>query len=566
MLRARPVDEESMRRTLRLPGKFQFQKPGFRCFLLSLALIFAAPATLWAADCTSLIIGLYSQQDVDNFQANHGPCDRVLTLYIEGSDITNLDGLSALAEVGSSLNITNNDVLIDTNGLSSLTSVGRNILIQNNASLTNLDGFSALTSVNEDLLIYLNGALVNIDGLSGLTYIGASLVILENVELTSIDGLSALSSIGVSDHADQRFLHIGKNDALRNLDGLSALTTVGPHPSAGGSSAVVMIENNASLTDLNGLSALSSILGDLYITDNPSLLSVDGLSSLTRVYDLGIGGNTALTSIGGLSSLTNVENLGIGQNDALTDLSGLSSLTTIWRDLEISNNLALTNLDALSGLTHVGNNLEIQSNHQLNQCTGLSRLLDQWDDAQPGPGSSEIPDVGGETIIGDNLAGCNSIQDILAGVDPSRLNAGLNDAWYDKDTDGQGFFITIFPDLGFVSLAWFTYDTELPPPDATANLGDPGHRWLTAIGPITGNRVQMNIDITSGGIFDTSTVIKHTDPKGSDGTITLTFDSCNSGTVEYDITSINQQGTIPIRRVADDNIVLCEMLGSAMDP
>ena len=140
------------------------------------------------------------------------------------------------------------------------------------------------------------------------------------------------------------------------------------------------------------------------------------------------------------------------------------------------------------------------------------------------------------------------------------LNSGLNDAWYDPDTDGQGFFITVFPDLALVSLAWFTYDTELPPEDATANLGDPGHRWLTALGPIEGNQVLMNIDIASGGIFDTATDIQHTDPPGSDGTIILTFDSCNSGTVEYDITSIDRQGIVPIRRVVDDNIVICEAL------
>jgi hypothetical protein len=142
------------------------------------------------------------------------------------------------------------------------------------------------------------------------------------------------------------------------------------------------------------------------------------------------------------------------------------------------------------------------------------------------------------------------------------INSGLNDAWYDPDTDGQGFFITVFPDLGYVSLAWFTYDTELPPEDATANLGDAGHRWLTALGPIDGNQVMMNIDIASGGIFDTATDIQHTDPPGSDGTIVLTFDSCNSATVEYDIPSINRQGTVPIRRVADDNIVLCEALNA----
>ena len=140
------------------------------------------------------------------------------------------------------------------------------------------------------------------------------------------------------------------------------------------------------------------------------------------------------------------------------------------------------------------------------------------------------------------------------------LNSGLNDAWYDPETSGQGFFITVFSDLSVVSLAWFTYDTELPSLDAVANLGDPGHRWITAVGPIEGNQVMMEIEMTSGGLFDTATEITRTDPPGSDGTIILTFDSCNSGTVEYDIPSISRSGTVPIQRVAGDNITLCEAL------
>lgn len=141
-----------------------------------------------------------------------------------------------------------------------------------------------------------------------------------------------------------------------------------------------------------------------------------------------------------------------------------------------------------------------------------------------------------------------------------QMNAGLNDAWFNPETDGQGFFITVFPDLGFVSMAWFTYDTELPEEGAEANLGDPGHRWLTAVGPINGNQAVLNIDLTSGGLFDTPTEVDHTDPPGSDGTITLTFENCSSGTVDYDIKTINRQGSVPIQRVANDNIALCEAL------
>ena len=106
------------------------------------------------------------------------------------------------------------------------------------------------------------------------------------------------------------------------------------------------------------------------------------------------------------------------------------------------------------------------------------------------------------------------------------------------------------------------YRCELPSVDATANLGDAGHRWITVGGPIDGNKVLMNIELTSGGIFDTATEITRTNPPGSDGTVILTFDSCNSGTIEYDITSINRQGIIPIQRVAGDSIALCEVLNA----
>ena len=140
------------------------------------------------------------------------------------------------------------------------------------------------------------------------------------------------------------------------------------------------------------------------------------------------------------------------------------------------------------------------------------------------------------------------------------MNAGMNDAWYNPVTDGQGFFITVFPDLGLVSLAWFTYDTEYPTNDAQSNLGDPGHRWLTALGTISENQFVMNIDITSGGLFDTTTEITHTQPAGADGIITLKLENCSKGTIEYDIPSINRQGTIPIQRVAGDNVALCKRM------
>jgi hypothetical protein len=514
---------------------------------------------LLAVDCNGTPIGLSSQADVDSFQTDYGPCDRVVTLYIEGSDINSLDGLSDLTSIGGSLYIQNNPALNNLDGLSSLVSVGRNLWIENNTSLTNLDGFTALTNVSNALIIIYNDALEYVSGLSALTSVGASLVILENSSLFNVDGLSTLTSIAESEYADQRFLHIEGNDALLNLDGLSSVTTIGGPT---GSYTVVIINNNTALTSLGGLSSVTTIWGDLVIGNNASLLNLDGLAGITRGFDVTISNNASLINVAGLSALSNVSTLIIDSNAALANMDGLSKLTGIGRSMSIQNNMVLSNLDGLSNLTYVGNDLYVQSNTMLDQCNGLSRLVDEWDDKEPGPGSGQVPDVGDNVYIGDNLAGCNSIQEIMATGFVSKINAGLNDAWYNPLTDGQGFFITVFPHLKAVSLAWFTYDTELPVEDAPANLGDAGHRWLTAVGPIEGNQVVMDIEMTSAGLFDTATEIQRTDPPGSDGTILLTFNSCNSGTVEYDITSINRQGMVPIRRVVDDNIALCEALNA----
>ena len=143
-----------------------------------------------------------------------------------------------------------------------------------------------------------------------------------------------------------------------------------------------------------------------------------------------------------------------------------------------------------------------------------------------------------------------------------KINPGLNDAWYYPETDGQGFFITVFPELELVSLAWFTFETERPAEDVEANLGDAGHRWLTALGPYSGNQAQLEISITTGGIFDATQPEPDSAPGG---TIVLHFDDCKSGTVSYDIPSINRTGVVPIQRVAEDNVALCRALIEVAD-
>ena len=143
-----------------------------------------------------------------------------------------------------------------------------------------------------------------------------------------------------------------------------------------------------------------------------------------------------------------------------------------------------------------------------------------------------------------------------------RINPGINDAWYNPATVGQGFLITVFPDIKQVFLAWFTYDLERPPENVTAMLGDPGHRWLTAQGPYEGDTANLTVFVTKGGVFDSGEPPATTDLDG-DGTITLQFADCESGLIDYSITSVNRTGRIPIERIALDNVPLCETLNAA---
>jgi hypothetical protein len=581
------ITEKSLLMFLRYPCKTVAQLT----IQLLLMMIFSAPAL--AQDCTPNDITLNSQEEVDNFQANHGPCDSVVNeLTIDGDDILILDGLSSLTSVNGRLSIwdsdalTNlnglsslnfvfilrvmfNDGLINLNGLSSLTNVA-GLRIQSNIALTNLNGLSALVSAGRGLLtIEYNDSLTNLDGLSGLTSEGY-IYITGNTALANLDGLSGLTSV--------QELHIIANNALANLDGLSSLNKVDFALAIAVNNAVANINGLSSLTSVGGslalygswtnidsLSKLTTVGGDLTL-GGPKINNLDGLSSLTSIGGtLKIDSTDVLTNMDGLSALTSLGNgIALYTNLALSNLNGLSGLTSMGGGFSISDNDVLTNLDGLSALQAV-QHIGLHDNTSLADCQGLITLVDPIDDYESGPGpgtySVGIPDVGYGLTIENNLAGCNSVADILGQAPLPEMNAGLNDAWFSPEADGQGFLIITFPEIQQIFLAWFTYDTERPPEDITAYLGEPGHRWLTAQGEYVENVAVLDIFMTYGGVFDSLEPEPVIEPYGE---ITLEFSTCNAGTVTYDIPSVDRQGVIPIERIVLDNVSLCYMLNSEL--
>lgn len=137
------------------------------------------------------------------------------------------------------------------------------------------------------------------------------------------------------------------------------------------------------------------------------------------------------------------------------------------------------------------------------------------------------------------------------------INTAISDAWYDPATDGQGFLIIVWEESVLIFLSWFTYDTERPPQDVLAFLGEPGHRWLTAQGSFAGDTAMLDVYLSAGGVFDAPTPAP--DPPMLVGTIEIVWTTCNAGVLTYDLPALGLSGEIPIQRIVLDNVLACEM-------
>lgn len=135
------------------------------------------------------------------------------------------------------------------------------------------------------------------------------------------------------------------------------------------------------------------------------------------------------------------------------------------------------------------------------------------------------------------------------------LDARFTGSWYNPATPGQGFFIEVLEPIGQIFLGWFTFDLERPTSSQTALLGDAGHRWMTAFGPIDEQRATLEIEVTSGGVFDAD------NPRPRqflDGQVNLEMVDCDSGVIEFDLGLVGEGGKIPITRLGAVNAQNCD--------
>ena len=258
----------------------------------------------------------------------------------------NLDGLAGLRTIGGDLTI--RDLSIDIDGLSGVNSIGGMIYIEG-TTLANLDGLSGITGEVESIIIRLNSQLIDVDGLANISSVRDSIDIYQNDSLLNIDGLA-----NVSGHVAT--LEITHNDSVIDLDGLVGLSTAGEiHiyynqslTSLGlvnltGVDGEVNIHSN-SLADLDGLAALNSV--DVISVGEPLLSNIDGLSGLSSASFIGLS-DGAFTNIDALSGITSLGGLSIRSNQQLTNLNGLANLTQVINGLAIQYNYRLSDCQGI---------------------------------------------------------------------------------------------------------------------------------------------------------------------------------------------------------------------------
>jgi hypothetical protein len=182
------------------------------------------------------------------------------------------------------------------------------------------------------------------------------------------------------------------------------------------------------ITNLNGLSDLTSIKGGLYIVFNDKLTGFTGLNNLTSVMGgLTLGYNHDVTNLSGLDNLAYVGGwIGILYNLSLTTFSGLNHLNSIGGGLNIAYNEVLNSIDALNTVTSIGDGIEIEGNMTLTSLAGLEnidagsisnlviKLNYSLSTCEVQSVCNYIANSVGTVEIGNNSAGCSSQDEVKA--------------------------------------------------------------------------------------------------------------------------------------------------------
>jgi len=358
-------------------------------------------------------INLSTQAEVDAFPSIYG-CDTIYgDLNIKfGEDITRLDSLYSIEVIYGNLDIEGNPNLVGITIPMELKHVEGNIQLENNPKVIYTPWFQNLESVGGDFYIGYNTQLASLFYLQNLVSIGGSLKIANNRWLQSLTGFYNLTTIG-GDFVVQQ------NEALDDLGNYVSSSSPNPIHTIGGN---LQILGNPNLRFLSGLSTIQSVGGNVLIRNNPSLFNLRGLENITSLQNLNIENNSfsSIEMYGFEWSMAHIPgNVYIAFNEGLNHLTFLSNLTSVDGNFTIRDS-PFADVEPLSSLQHIGGGLLFRGTPYFHDISGLKNLegslayLHIYDNDSLSECcilnclAIESEDI----IINDNLAGCNSIEDL----------------------------------------------------------------------------------------------------------------------------------------------------------
>ena len=168
--------------------------------------------------------------------------------------------------------------------------------------------------------------------------------------------------------------------------------------------------------------------------------------------------------------------------------------------------------------------------------------------------SFDEEDLQGEFPLERAIPGSGNTCDELEGSSTQAvdINAGMDGAWFDPATSGQGYLVDSYPNpdgSNFIFVAWFTFGED------TAS----GQRWFTAQGGFAGSLAELDVYESTGGSFD-DPLAPATDLVG---TMSIDFTDCSNAILAYVLPDDSAEGVVSIQRAVPGAEALCEELAGA---
>ncbi len=312
------------------------------------------PMCVAQVDCSRNFI-FQKQAQIDSFHLKFPECvESPKSIYVMGSDITNVDSLVYVKEIKQDLIIQNNSQLLNLNGLRNLKTIKRHFFISNNKILDNLNGLDNLIS-SQDILIEKNENLADFSSLDKLVEVN-EIEIKENAGLINLNAFNGLKQFDKIDIHD--------NPNLLSISGIGGMENAG----------YIYIYNNPKLTFFSAFPNTKKITGIDFKSNG--IIQFDGFESLdTVVGHLRFTEDTILTTLGGFGKLKHVGGqFNIGSLPSLNEIKAFNNLRTIDDYLYITACDALINVGAFQTLRYVKGEINIYSNKAMTSIKSFNLL------------------------------------------------------------------------------------------------------------------------------------------------------------------------------------------------